>query len=375
MPVSGDSRPVQLAAEVGRVPSMTVPLDDEQERRYETLIDSLLMIDIHQHPMVLADDWRDIVEYFNAKHWKWGYEAVREGGWTAVGTANGLAPLGSARELATIEFHDLVDEIGLMLSDMSRQPGVRKVQNADDVDSARQAGEIGFMPTVEHLALGTELHRVDVLYGMGVRLGGLTYSRDNPVGGGQYDITNRGLSELGVALVERMNDIGMIIDVSHASAQTAHDAIERSEAPVVFSHNASATLWKTRRTRDDADFQACAAKGGLVCVTAVPNSLSDDPKQDINCVLDHYDHLIKLVGADHVGIGTDTLIGDHVAVTTNIFHRGPAPVPPAPYIDGLESPADGKNLIRGFIARGHSDETIRKVAGENALALMRRVLI
>lgn len=149
--------------------------------------------------------------------------------------------------------------------------------------------------------------------------------------------------------------------------------IERSEAPVVFSHNASATLWKSRRTRDDADFQACAAKGGLVCVTAVPNSLSDDPHQDINCVLDHYDHLIKLV-ANHFGIGTATLIGDHVSVTTNIFHRGPAPTPPAPYVDGLESPADGKNLIRGFIARGHSDETIRKVAGENALALMRRVL-
>jgi membrane dipeptidase len=372
--VSSDMRPIRLAAEVGRVPSMTVPLDHDQEQRFQRLAESLVMIDIHQHPMVLSDDVADLIEYFNAKHWKWGYEAVRHGGWTAVGTANGLAPLGRSRELATIEFPDLVDEIGLMLADMSSNPGVVNVATADDVEAARQAGKIGFMPTVEHLALGTELHRVDVLYGMGVRLGGLTYSRDNPVGGGQYDRTDRGLSELGGEVVKRMNELGMIIDVSHASPQTAQEAIERSEAPVVFSHNASATLWQTRRTRKDADFEACAAKGGLVCVTAVPNSLSDDPKQDINCVLDHYDHLIKLLGPDHVGIGTDSLIGDHVAVTTNIFHRGPAPIPPAPYINGLESPADGKNLIRGFIARGHSDETIRKVAGENALALMRRVL-
>jgi membrane dipeptidase len=367
-------RPIKLAAEVGRVPSMTVPLDDEQERRFEQLMESLLMVDIHQHPMVLSDDVDDLVEYFNARHWMWGYEAVRHGGWTAVGTANGLAPLGSARELATIEFADLAEEIGLMLADMSRQTGVARVSNADEVEAARQAGKIGFMPTVEHLGIGTELHRVDVLYGLGIRLGGITYSRDNPVGGGQYDRTNRGLSELGVEVVKRMNELGMIVDVSHASPQTALEAIELSETPTVFSHNASASLWKSRRTRSDSDFEACVAKGGLVCVTAVPNSMSDDPKQDINCVLDHYDHFIKLLGPDHVGIGTDTLIGDHVSVTTNIFHRGPAPTPPAPYLDGLESPADGKNLIRGFIARGHSDETIRKVAGENALALMRRVL-
>jgi membrane dipeptidase len=372
--VSDDVRPIKLAAEVGRVPSMRVPLDDDQERRFERLMETLVMVDIHQHPMVLSDSVDDLVEYFNARRWKWGYEAVREGGWAAVGTANGLAPLGSARELATIEFADLAEEIGLMLADMTRQSDVAKVSNAGEIEAARQAGKTGWLPTVEHLAVGTELHRVDVLYGLGVRLGGITYSRDNPVGGGQYDRTNRGLSDLGVAVIERMNDLGMIIDVSHASPQTALEAIERSHAPVVFSHNASATLWKTRRTRDDADFEACVAKGGLVCVTAVPNSLSDDPKQDINCVLDHYDHFIKLLGPDHVGIGTDTLIGDHVNVTTNIFHRGPAPVPPAPYIDGLESPADGKNLIRGFIARGHSDETIRKVAGENALDLMRRVL-
>jgi len=173
-----------------------------------------------------------------------------------------------------------------------------------------------------------------------------------------------------------MNDLGMIVDVSHAGSRTALDAIEQSRAPVVFSHNAAYTVWPTQRTRKDDELVACAARGGLICVTAVPNSLSNDPHQDINCVLDHYDYLVKLVGVEHVGIGTDTLVGDHVG-----FHRlgasrrgGPMPDLPAPYLNGLESPADGKNIIRGLIARDYSNDSILRIAGQNALDLLRRTI-
>jgi len=117
------------------------------------------------------------------------------------------------------------------------------------------------------------------------------------------------------------------------------------------------------------------AKGGLVCVTAVPNSLSNDPNQDINCVLDHYDYLVKLVGEDHVGIGTDTLVGDHVGFHKLALGRDAAGrAYPAPYLSGLESPADGQNIVRGLIARGYDDEAIGKIAGRNALDLLRRVI-
>jgi membrane dipeptidase len=109
-------------------------------------------------------------------------------------------------------------------------------------------------------------------------------------------------------------------------------------------------------------------------VTAVPNSLSDDPHQDINCVLDHYDYFVKLVGVDHVGIGTDTQIGDHVGFHRVLLGRNAPDRLPAPYLDGLESPADGPNIIRGLIARGYSDSDIRKIAGQNALDFLRRTI-
>jgi membrane dipeptidase len=151
------------------------------------------------------------------------------------------------------------------------------------------------------------------------------------------------------------------------------DAINISQTPVTFSHNAAFTLRPAPRCRNDEELQACAQKGGLVAVTAVPNSLSDDPKQDIECVIDHYDYMVGLVGVDHVGIGTDTSVGNHVAFHRVVLGRTPDQLP-APYLDGLESPADGKNIVRALIRRGYSDADITKIAGGNVLDFLRRVL-
>jgi len=371
---------LRMARQVGRVPSMVVPLDREQQTRFERLMDAITLVDMHEHPMLLTESASDFGTYFRSHAYQWGYEAVQHGGWTTVGTANGLSCSANSTDGSFARFEDLLEEVALMQADLSKQPDVVRVSTADDILSARQRGVISFLPTVEHLALGHELHRVDVLYGAGVRLAGVTYTRKNYLGDGQNERTDAGLSELGVEVVRRMNDLGMVVDLSHAGSRTALDAIEQSQVPVVFSHNAAHAIWPTPRTRRDAELVACANKGGLVCVTAVPNSLSQDPRQDINCVLDHYDYLVELVGVDHVAIGTDTLVGDHVGLHKLGATRrgaGASVMPnafPAPYLDGLESPADGKNIIRGLIARGHSDDAIAKIAGQNAIDLLRRTI-
>jgi membrane dipeptidase len=366
-----------MASQVERVPSMVVPLDRDQTLRFERLLNTLTLVDMHEHPMVLTDDVGELPAYFRGHRYEWAYDAVRHGGWTAVGTANGLSCSAYAAEGSFARFEDLVDEVALMLTDMSRHgDGVVRIQRADDVIRARQRAAIGFLPTVEHLALGNELHHVDVLYGLGVRVAGLTYTRKGWLGDGQHERTDCGLSELGLEVVKRMNQLGMLIDLSHAGAQTALDAIEASSAPVVFSHNAAHSIWPTRRTRHDRELLACAERGGLICITAVPNSLSADPHQDINCVLDHYDYMVKLVGVEHVGIGTDTLVGDHVGFHRLAAARGAGLMTefPAEYLNGLESPADGHNIIRGLVARGYEDEAICRIAGQNAIDLLRRTV-
>ncbi len=366
--------PIPLAPQVGRVPSMRVPLDAEQERRFERLMADLVLIDMHQHPMVLAADATEMPNYFRGNAYTWGFEAVCHGGWSTVATANLLSCLGKEPDASFSHFGDLVDEIGMMLADIHKQDGVAKITRTQDILDARQRGAVGWLPTVEHLSIDPKLHQVDVLYGIGVRLAGLTYMRKSVIGDGQYERTDCGLSDFGIEVVRRMNDLGMAIDLSHAGSQTALETIERSQVPVLFSHNAAHSIRPTPRSRFDKELEACAAKGGLLCVTAVPNSLSDDPKQDINCVLDHYDYFVKLVGVDHVGIGTDTQIGDHVGFHRVLLGRNAPASLPAPYLDGLESPADGSNIVRGLIARGYSDQDIHKIAGQNALDFLRRTI-
>jgi len=364
-----------LAAQVDRVPSMRVPLDAPQELRFERLMDDLLLIDVHQHPMVLAEPATDMPAYFRSNTYTWAFDAVKAGKWTAVATANLLSCIGKEPDASFSHFDDLVDEVGMMLADVHKQcDSVLKITRTQDILDAQQSHKVGWLPTLEHLSIGHDLHRVDVLYGIGIRLAGLTYMRKSYLGDGQYERTDSGLSDFGVDVVRRMNAIGMAIDLSHAGSRTALEAIELSEVPVVFSHNAAAAIRPTRRSRSDEDFLACAARGGLCCVTAVPNSLSDDPHQDINCVLDHYDYFVKLVGIDHVGIGTDTQVGDHVGFHRVLLGRNAPDSLPAPYLDGLESPADGPNIIRGLIARGYEDAAIRKIAGQNALDFFRRTM-
>lgn len=368
------SHAIRMSVQVDRVRSTRVALDGEQELRFRRLRETLVMIDLHQHPIVLPEDMADLERYMRGRRLVWGYDAVRRGGWTAVGTANILSSFGTGRDFSFARFEDLVEEIALMRADIAKHEGVVIAERTDDILHARQQGRLAFLPTVEHLAIGGELHRVDVLYGLGVRLAGLTYARRSYIGDGQDERVPGGVSGFGVRVIRRMNELGMVIDLSHAADRTAIEAIELSQVPCVFSHNAAYALRPTARARRDAELLACARRGGIVGVTAIPNALSDDPNQDIACVLDHYDYLVRMLGVDHVAIGTDTIVGDAVAFQRALMEGGKARPLPAPYLDGLESPADGENIVRGLIARGYDDEAIRKIAGENALRVLRAVI-
>ena len=360
--------PIPLVKQVGRVPSMTVPLDAEQERKFQRLMEETIMIDLHQHPMVMPEDLGRNWEYLRGDSYTWGYEAVRHGGFTAVGTANVHRGMLNTNEMSFIRFADLLDEISMMLSDIERHDEVVKVSDAEQIEAAKQQGKVGFFPTVEHLAIGNELQLVDVLYNAGIRLAGLTYRRRSYIGDGHVERNDGGLSLFGIEVVQRMNELGMVVDLSHASFRTAMDAIEFSQAPVAFTHDGSHTLGQRQggseyaagRLRKDEELVACAQKGGIVGVTVQPSVIRSwgISELSIESLLDHYDYMVKLLGMDHVAIGTDSSIG----------------VTSSGSISGLESPAEGKNIIRGLITRGYSDADIVKIAGGNALAFFRRIM-
>ena len=94
-----------------------------------------------------------------------------EGGFTAVGTANVFRGMLHTNEMSFIRFSDLLEEVSMMIADISRHDDVLRVSNADDIEAAKGQGKVGFFPTVEHLAIGSELSRVDVLYNAGIPAG------------------------------------------------------------------------------------------------------------------------------------------------------------------------------------------------------------
>lgn len=109
---------IPLAKEINRVPSLTVPLDHAQEQRFQRMMDALIMVDVHVHPMVLPADMEQLTAYLRANDYRWGYQAVKHGGWTAVATANFYRGLVHTPDLSMVAFEDVLQEVGLMLSNL-----------------------------------------------------------------------------------------------------------------------------------------------------------------------------------------------------------------------------------------------------------------
>src|SRR5438128_10589114 len=115
-------------------------------------MDDLVLIDVHQHPMVLSDDAAELPAYFRTNAYAWGFDAVKAGGWTAVATANLHSCLGKEPDASFSRFGDLVDEIGMMLADVhKRGDSVMEIDRTQDILGARQAGKVAVLAYVEHL--------------------------------------------------------------------------------------------------------------------------------------------------------------------------------------------------------------------------------
>ena len=163
---------------------------------------------------------------------------------------------------------------------------------------------------------------------------------------------------------------------------------------VVLSHIGARALWSSNRLAPDHVLEACAAKGGLIGIEAAPHTTvsPDHPGHSLESVFDHFEHVRRLVGIDHVTFGPDTVYGDHVGLhdvyAANLSIRSAqadgsqaaAPAKTAPklerveYVEGLENPTEGShNLVRRLIRAGYADEEIAQVMGGNAMRVLQQV--
>jgi membrane dipeptidase len=213
---------------------------------------------------------------------------------------------------------------------------------------------------------------------------GVAYSESNTLGSGLKEPRDGGLTEFGRRAVERMNKLGIAVDVSHSSDLTCLDTFEVSSKPVLITHAGARALWDTPRMKPDDVLRGCAQTGGVIGIEAAPHTTltKNHPLHSLESVMEHFEYCAELMGIEHVSFGPDTLFGDHVGLHNEFADSlslsaqtksGPA-FDKVPYVAGIENPSENfHNIIGWLVKHGYSDQDIAKVVGGNILRVLREV--
>ena len=375
-----DFRPFELAAQYTRVPAFVVPVTEAQEALVQQILEEEMIVSLHEHTSVMPLDVTESVEYARQGRERTGFEGLAISGLDVV-FENFMDGTATITSNAGWKWTDVIHDLGIRRSDFDHQDMLFVARNLGDLTRAKREDRIALVASFEAATpIENEVDRVDVLYGLGVRVMGITYSESNALGSGLKELTDGGLTTFGRQVVRRMNRIGMTIDTAHCGDRTAIDVAEASERPVLMSHVGARTLWDTNRMKSDDAIKAVAAGGGLIGIEAAPHTTltAAHPRHSIASVMEHFEYVAGLVGLDHVSFGPDTLYGDHVGLhhayaaqlSIGATHKGPA-FEEVPYVEGLENPTECfPNIIRWLVSHGYSREDIAKVVGKNALRVL-----
>jgi membrane dipeptidase len=228
--------------------------------------------------------------------------------------------------------------------------------SAGDIHRAKVEGKTAGILGLEGAEpLGDSLAVLRSFYYLGVRVLGLTWNFRNEVADGVMEGRQaQGLSSFGVQVVEECNRLGVLLDVSHLAPAGLEDVLRVSRQPVIASHSNVRVLCDHPRNLLDAQIEAIAGRGGLIGVTFVDAFLHQPASEaTIEHALDHIDYLVRIAGPDHVMLGSD-------------FDGAEMP-------QGLEDATRYPALTAGMAARGHSEDTVRKVLGLNFLRVFEHV--
>lgn len=218
---------------------------------------------------------------------------------------------------------------------------------------------------------------VNFFYNLGQRVSQLTYNSRNLIGNGATERRDEGISDFGAAIIDRMNKVGMAIDVSHCGDRTTLDAFELSKKPVLITHSNCRVLANGHpRDKSDEAILALKKSGGVMGITGVRMFVRDREPTTIEHALDHFDHVSKLIGPEHLGVGSDIDLYGYDAMPPELNkqlragYKGSYGFREKIDIEGLNHPRRMFDLAEGLIRRKYSDANIEGVLGGN----FRRVL-
>jgi len=261
-----------------------------------------------------------------------------------------------------------------------------------DIECIHRDGAHGIVIDFQNTtAFGDDLSRVDYFYNLGLRMVQLTYNLRNLVGDGCTEAHQGGLSYFGREMVQRLNEARILVDVSHCSEQVGWDAMKISTAPIVVSHSASKAVCYHDRGKTDELAKAVADHGGYFGVVIVPGFIAESPEATLDDFARHIEHLVDVMGIDHVGIGTDKT-GPGPGTESIVQYPDSMPrhrpgsfdwagfrlkehrLTPEYHLNGYRDFGDWPNLTVELAQRGFNEEELRKVLGLNFLRVFREVV-
>jgi len=363
----------------------------------------MLTIDSHvDTPLRLKYEGIDLGQRYDPHEIKskLDYPRMNEGGldavFFAVWTSQGVRNEKGHAAIKAIAL-EIIDSVESMVNKYPEQ-GAMAYRPGDAARLAEQNKHAIFLGMENGYPLGTDLENLDLFYGRGIRYVTLCHTSNNEICDSSNDTTEfGGLSTFGYQVVERMNQLGMMVDISHVSDATVEDVLACSKAPVIASHSCSKAMCDNPRNLNDTLLSQIAAKGGVIQMCLYSEYILPDPpnpdrdsarsalkakwgdssklghdqklayraeRNEMNRkypqilpsvadAVDHIDHIVQLVGIDHVGIGTDF---DGGAGLSDCFDVSQLP-----------------NITKELVKRGYGKADIQKIWSGNLLRVFAEV--
>lgn len=332
--------------------------------------DSLFVLDAHfDMPMeILERSLRDEKDIFRRYH----RQNLRRGG---IDCLVGALYVNSIW-LPEMGLRCALDQISALMAEVESCPEDLAIcRTMAEVDGAKREGKIALLLSLEGAdPLGNDLRLLPIFHALGVRGLGLAWSRRNYAADGCWFHPRRegrkgGLTDFGVALVEEATRLGMWIDVSHLNDEGFWDVMELVKGPLIASHsNARALVPGMMRNLTDDQIRAIAERGGVIGLNALDAFIGgggDGRRLLPDDLARHADHIARLVGIEHVGIGFDLCDG------LPSFHSMPDGFPT---YDVIENHGETGRFLQALESRGYSREQVALVAGGNFARVFRQIL-
>jgi len=307
------------------------------------------------------------------------FKALKDTGYTGIQTS-----------LNNRNFSVALDQLNQWQHRIEDNPDkMHLVEKTDDFFTAKEKGVCGVMLGFQNgRVVEDDVDNLDILYRLGTRCIQLTYNHRNLIGNGCLERVDGGLSDFGVQVVERMNELGIIVDLSHCGVKTSYDGIEFSKgAPAAFTHTMCEALVPGHvRAKTDHQLKTMSDAGGMTGINMIGYFVGPNPgpggETNIHTYVEHIDHAVNVCGIDHVGMCTDFQVrGISTWATYENWYEPRTRVYDDRYrlrwpswIPELDEPQRFLYVAELLRKKGYSDDAVEKILGGNWIRYFREVI-